>query len=195
MLEKETYFSDPTSFLLYVFTAQTLIYWAICQGFFSGDTTLLYAMIKLACFPAYLVGGIMYFRNGNGFMGAQYILFGTLFSGFFGLCDLGLYICNLHGIQLGYSIMGIPELLSFFVIAPTMLACRFSPWSELLTWSLVMVWLLCNSLVFFFDGNLLIQLDKWLALICGILLTYQCAHAFLLISGHKGLPVGKPLCQ
>lgn len=193
MQEEKQPYSNPTPFLLYIFTAQTLVFWGIYQGLFTGDTTLLYGLISLACFPVYVIGGLMLCRNGDGYSGSLYILFGTLFGGMYGLGNLAYFLGGLFGWNLDYTILGVPMLLSFLVVIPTMVPYRFAPWTEFVAWSVVMLWLLCCSLEYFIGGTLLFTLNKWLSLASGVLLAYQCAHTFLLACGAKGLPVGKPL--
>lgn len=192
MQEKQT-FSDPTSYLLYAFTVDTFLFWGIYQGLFTGDTTLLFALVKLACLPVYLFGGVIYCRRGNGYAGALYILFGTLYSGMLGLCNLAYFLGGLFGWELSQTILGVPVLLSFFVLVPSMIPAHDVPWVEFVTWRIVMVWLLCCGLEYTTGSEALHQANTWLSLVSGLFLLYLCASAFLLSCTGKGLPAGRLL--
>lgn len=192
-MKEEKKIGTPLGACYFILSVQVLLSWAIYQGIFTADVYLLYGLFSLVAFIIYIGGGVIMLMRNEDYFGGLFILFGALFGGMYGLAYIAYFFAGIFGWALDATILGIPMFLSGIVIIPSLLEFRYGGWFEFTIWILMVIWLITGGIEYFVGGQILFTVNKYLALISGLGVTYFTISEFMIEVGLKPLPMGKPL--
>lgn len=183
---------NPSSALLFMFSAEVFITWGIYQNIFEGDVYLVYGIILLASFPMYILGGYMLAKRNEDFLANLYFIFGVLFGGMMGMSYIALFFGYQFGLNLSENMLSIPLIIGGIGALITMIPYRFASWVPFLTWSIACIWLITSGIEIY-GIHSLFTVNKYLGFLVGIGVAYLMVHELLLTLGVKGLPQGAPI--
>lgn len=191
MEEKKVFLGDPSPAMTFIFTMITGLFWAWFAGVYRGSVFLPIGVVQLACFPAYLIGAIIFYQRGESLLGIVFTIFATLFGGIGGLLNVVTHFGIIYNWGLDASVSAIPFIWGGISMIPVCYILRKIPLLTLLVYINVAVFLIVYGLVTLavLPASLLVAC-KWMALFIAVAGLYTCLDGILQAGGCKGLPCG-----
>lgn len=195
MEEQHKYVSmgEPGPTMLFIFTMLTMMFWGMYTGFFDASAVLLLGLIQLACFPAYIFGGIAYILKGDSISGNTYLIFATCFGGIGGVSNLVSYISTLNGIPVESKIVGLVWLWSGLILIPIVASMRKGPSIPFVVFTLGALELILMGLM---DLGFIPLAATNIVLVCFASVGiggFYCSAVNLFSFGNIKLPLGRSL--
>lgn len=116
----------PTMTLM--FSMLGLMFWAIFVGLLKPEAALLLGVIQVGIFPAYLIGGIILLKEGDGLNGNVFYYFSTYFGLCAGLYNLVTYFAPIYHWAIDPRIMGYFWLCASIMLFGSLLGYKKVPW-------------------------------------------------------------------
>lgn len=182
--------------MLFIFTMLTVIFLGMYTGFFPApDSSLMCGLIMLACFPAYLYGGISYIQKGDTISGCCYLIFATCFGGIGCVSNLVTYYAAVNGLVINQMTTQLVWLWSGIILIPIVAAMRKGPSLPFIVFALGALELTLMGLIglgFLPAGATVI------VLVCFVIVGFggfYVSIAQLFAAGGINIPLGKPLMK
>ena len=182
---------NPGPAMTWIFTMLTMLFALWFAGIWSGSLPLAVGVIQLACFPAYLVGAIVFLKKGDSLSGIVFLVFATLFGGIGGILNVIAHFDTVFNWGIDPAVGGIPFLWGGIVMIPVCIALRRIPVLILAVYFMVSPFLIVYALVVLgVLGYGVLVACKWMGLFIAIGGLYVCCADIIRIGGDKGLPCG-----
>lgn len=185
---------DAGPAMLFIFTLLTIIFWGMSTGFFPApDAYLECGLIMIACFPAYLYGGISYIQKGDTISGVTYLIFATCFGGIGAASNLLAWWAAVNGYTMNTMTIQLVWLWSGIILFPVVAGMIRGPWLPFVVFTLGGIELTLMGLIGLgfvpASLNILVQ-------ICYVIVGFggfYVSMAQILQAAGYNPPLGKPL--
>lgn len=186
---------NPAGSLLFMFSMESFIVFGIYAGWFPGDAMLFGGVIYIFCGLTYFAGAFIYAGQGDTYGYNCWISYGFIFGFLMGAGNICGALATTVGINVPYMMYSVPLIIlgiSDTIASIPYLKGDSVPW---LTWFMAHTWCVTSGLEYFFPIKIWFNVNLVLSFIVGCGTAYMMTNEFMISTGGKGLPMGKPLVR